>query len=63
MQAAQAFQTVAGALSWPIGNMPRLATWRASAERVIALHDQAGAPDPVRVPAAEATPAAAKVPA
>jgi putative ATP-binding cassette transporter len=41
MQAAQAFQTVAGALSWPIGNMPRIATWRASAERVIALHERA----------------------
>jgi putative ATP-binding cassette transporter len=39
MQAAQAFQTVTGALSWPIGNMPRLATWRASAERVVALHE------------------------
>ncbi len=39
MQAAQAFQTVASALSWPIGNMPRIATWRASAERVILLHD------------------------
>lgn len=41
MQAAQAFQTVAGALSWPIANMPRIATWRASAERVIILHDMA----------------------
>jgi putative ATP-binding cassette transporter len=37
MQAAQAFQTVAGAMGWPVANMPRLATWRASAERVIAM--------------------------
>ncbi|MBX9701400.1 MAG: hypothetical protein K2X74_18345 [Acetobacteraceae bacterium] len=42
MQAAQAFQTVAGALSWPITNMPRLSTWRASAERVIVLYEDAG---------------------
>ncbi len=38
MQAAQAFEQVAGALNWPVDNMPRLATWRASAERVLALH-------------------------
>lgn len=37
MQAAQAFQTVTGALGWPVAYMPRLATWRASAERVMAL--------------------------
>lgn len=41
MQAAQAFQQVAGALTWPVDHMPRIATWRASAERVIALHDAA----------------------
>lgn len=41
MQAAQAFQHVAGALNWPVDHMPRIATWRASAERVIALHDAA----------------------
>lgn len=41
MQAAQAFQTVAGALSWPIAHMPRLATWRASADRVVLLHAMA----------------------
>ncbi len=57
MQAAQAFQTVAGALSWPITNMPRLSTWRASAERVILLHDAAVLPQPAAVaePAAAAT--------
>ncbi len=38
MQAAQAFQEVAGALNWPVDNMPRIATWRASAQRVLALH-------------------------
>ncbi|WP_158292486.1 SbmA/BacA-like family transporter [Paracraurococcus ruber] len=37
MQAAQAFQTVSEALRWPVQHMPRLATWRASAERVIVL--------------------------
>jgi len=37
MQAAQAFQTVTAALGWPVANMPRIATWRASAERVLAL--------------------------
>lgn len=52
MQAAQAFQTVAAALSWPIGNMPRLATWRASAERVIALHEDAEAVATARQPVA-----------
>lgn len=41
MQAAQAFQHVAQALNWPVDHMPRIATWRASAERVIALHDAA----------------------
>lgn len=59
MQAAQAFQTVVGALSWPIGNMPRLATWRASAERVIALQEAATRPQPAAAPA----PAAATQPA
>ncbi|MCX8135027.1 MAG: hypothetical protein N3D18_13825 [Roseococcus sp.] len=43
MQAAQAFQTVAEALSWPVKHMPRLAQWRASAERVLALADAAEA--------------------
>jgi putative ATP-binding cassette transporter len=38
MQAAQAFQNVVGALNWPVDHMPRIATWRASAERVLALH-------------------------
>jgi putative ATP-binding cassette transporter len=38
MQAAQAFQEVARALSWPVDQMPRIAAWRASAERVVALY-------------------------
>lgn len=64
MQAAQAFQTVSGALAWPITSMPRLSTWRASAERVIALHDAAQVYGP-RPEAAAALPgaAAAKAPA
>jgi putative ATP-binding cassette transporter len=44
MQAAQAFQTVTTALGWPVANMPRIATWRASAERVLALAAMAPAP-------------------
>ncbi|MCX7088502.1 MAG: ABC transporter ATP-binding protein/permease [Methylococcales bacterium] len=37
MQSAQAFQQTAGALSWPVDNMARVAEWRASAERVLGL--------------------------
>lgn len=40
MQSAQAFQQLAAALTWPVTSMERIATWRASAERVLAL--QAG---------------------
>jgi putative ATP-binding cassette transporter len=39
MQSAQAFQQVTSALSWPIDNLPRIAEWRASVERVLALED------------------------
>lgn len=39
MQAAQAFQQVTSALSWPVDNLPRLAEWRASVERVLALEE------------------------
>lgn len=38
MQTAQAFQQMVQALSWPIDNIPRVAEWRASVERVLALH-------------------------
>jgi putative ATP-binding cassette transporter len=61
MQAAQAFQTVSGALSWPITNMPRLSTWRASAERVLVLHEAAAAAQGEAAPAPR-TVAAAAVP-
>jgi putative ATP-binding cassette transporter len=47
MQAAQAFQTVTGALGWPVASMPRLATWRASAERVVVLAAAAPMGEPV----------------
>ncbi|MCB4823870.1 SbmA/BacA-like family transporter [Roseicella aerolata] len=57
MQAAQAFQTVSEALRWPVQHMPRLATWRASAERVIVLAD--AAPPPTGAVPAGATPAGA----
>jgi putative ATP-binding cassette transporter len=50
MQAAQAFQTVADALAWPVKHMPRLAQWRASAERVLALADAAQAGVSVQAP-------------
>jgi putative ATP-binding cassette transporter len=39
MQTAQAFQQATSALSWPIDNFPRLAELRASAERVLELHN------------------------
>jgi len=38
MQTAQAFQQMTGALSWPIDNIAVVAEWRASVERVQALH-------------------------
>lgn len=39
MQTAQAFGQVVGAMSWPVDNVGRVADWRASAERVLDLHD------------------------
>ncbi len=39
MQSAQAFQQVTSALSWPVDNLQRIAEWRASVERVLALED------------------------
>lgn len=59
MQAAQAFQTVAEALAWPVRSMPRLAQWRASAERVLALADAAHAPEAAEASAPVGLPAAA----
>jgi putative ATP-binding cassette transporter len=37
MQTAQAFQQATAALSWPIDNLSKLADWRASVRRVMAL--------------------------
>jgi len=37
VQSAQAFQQMAGALSWPVDNMAKVAEWRASVERVLGL--------------------------
>jgi putative ATP-binding cassette transporter len=37
MQGAQAFQQLAAALTWPVTGMERVATWGASAKRVLAL--------------------------
>jgi putative ATP-binding cassette transporter len=39
MQIAQAFQQVTAALSWPVDNLQRIAEWRASVERVLALEE------------------------
>jgi putative ATP-binding cassette transporter len=38
MQAAQAFERLTSSLSWPVDNLGALATCRASADRVLALH-------------------------
>jgi len=38
MQSAQAFQQLASALSWPVDHLGELAQWRASAGRVVSLH-------------------------
>jgi putative ATP-binding cassette transporter len=39
MQTAQGFQQAIAALSWPTDNLSKLADWRASAERMMGLHD------------------------
>jgi putative ATP-binding cassette transporter len=39
MQAAQAFQRVTSALSWPVDNLGEIARWRASVDRVLSLHE------------------------
>jgi putative ATP-binding cassette transporter len=39
MQTSQAFQQTVSALSWPIDNLPRVAEWKASVERVLGLND------------------------
>jgi putative ATP-binding cassette transporter len=39
MQAAQAFQRLTSALSWPVDNVGEIAHWRASANRVLSLYE------------------------
>jgi putative ATP-binding cassette transporter len=39
MQIAQAFQQMTSALSWPVDNLSKAAEWKASVERVLALHN------------------------
>ena len=39
MQAAQAFQRLTGALSWPVDNIGEIARCRASADRVLSLYE------------------------
>lgn len=56
MQSAQAFEHMASALSWPVGNMAGIAQWRASVERVLGLikalddlEEEIVRPDPRRI--------------
>lgn len=56
MQAAQAFQKLTSALSWPVDNLGEIARCRASADRILSLYEdlvamEAGAsePDPHRI--------------
>lgn len=56
MQAAQAFQKLTSALSWPVDSLGELARLRASADRVLSLYEdllalevQAVQPDPHRI--------------
>jgi len=56
MQSVQAFQHMTSALSWPVDNMPVVAQWRASVERVLGLLDalenleeEIARPDPNRI--------------
>ncbi len=56
MQSVQAFQHMVSALSWPVDNMPVVAQWRASVERVLGLLEaldnleaEIARPDPNRI--------------
>ena len=62
MQGAQAFQQLAAALTWPVSSMERVATWGASAERVLALQAALAAGE-ARAPAAAPATAVLPVPA
>ncbi len=46
MQTVQAFQQFTSALSWPIDHLGEIATWRASAGRVVSLHRDMEALEP-----------------
>ncbi len=56
MQAAEAFQRLTSALSWPVDNMGEIARCRASAERVMSLHESMR-----RLDAEASAPAAARI--
>ena len=57
MQAAQAFERLASALSWPIDKLGEIANWRTSAGRVVSLHDDMRQLDTLQAaPPAPATP-------
>jgi putative ATP-binding cassette transporter len=56
MQAAQAFQRLTGALSWPVDNLGELANCRTAAGRVLALHQ-----DLERLDAEARAPGAARI--
>jgi putative ATP-binding cassette transporter len=56
MQSVQAFQQMTAALSWPVNNLPGIAQWRASVERVLGLvnaledlEQEIARPDPQRI--------------
>ena len=68
MQAAQAFQKVTSALSWPVDNVGEIARCRASADRVLALYldmqrldEEARVPAPDRITLGCCTPSRLKV--
>jgi putative ATP-binding cassette transporter len=46
IQSAQAFQHMVSALSWPVDNMPQIAKWRTSVERVLGLVNTVELPGP-----------------
>lgn len=46
IQSAQAFQHMVSALSWPVDNMPQIAKWRTSVERVLGLVNTVDHPEP-----------------
>lgn len=62
MQAAQAFQKLTSALSWPVDNLGEIARCRASADRVLSLYEdllemekKSLQPDPYRIEVGDST--------